>query len=125
MISSTLKQKGLKRSGGSVKYITINKNNWPKFIKELFNETSWYYLTVIFNGKDYKVNMILWKDEIDVLKLIVTLPFKYRIYSISSKNPHPCLEIKLDKVPAIAKEAYATLDAGNFCEYYKQLVKRY
>ena len=119
------KQKGSKRNGGSVKYTVVNKNNWSKFTSELFNETSWYYLSVIFNGKGYKVNMILWKDEIDILKMIVTLPFKYRIYPVSNKNPHPCLEIKLDKVPDIAKGAYETLDAGNFCEYYKQLVKGY
>ena len=57
--------------------------------------------------------------------MIVTLPFKYRIYPVSDKNLHPCLEIKLDKVPEIFKDAYEALDADNFCEYYKQLVKGY
>ena len=51
--------------------------------------------------------------------------FKYRIYPVSNKNLHPCLEIKLDKVPEIFKDAYEALDADNFCEYYKQLVKGY
>ena len=65
MTSLTKKPKGLKRSGVSNKYIVVNKNNWSKFVNELFQETSWYYLTIIFNGKGYKVNMILWKDEIN------------------------------------------------------------
>ena len=119
------KRKGLKRNGGSAKYTVVNKNNWFDFVTKLFENTNWYYLSVIFNGKGYKVGLILWKDEIDILKMIVTLPFKYRIYPVSNKNLHPCLEIKLDKVPEIFKDAYEALDADNFCEYYKQLVKGY
>ena len=119
------KRKGLKRNGGSAKYMVVNKNNWSDFVTKLFENTSWYYLNVIFKGKGYKVSLILWKDEVDILKMIVTLPFKYRIYLVSDKNLHPCLEIKLDKVPEIFKEAYEALDASNFCEYYKQLVKGY
>ena len=119
------KRKGLKRNGGSAKYTIVNKNNWSDFVTKLFENTNWYYLSVIFNGKGYKVGLILWKDEIDILKMIVTLPFKYRIYPVSNKNLHPCLEIKLDKVPEIFKDAYEALDADNFCEYYKQLVKGY
>lgn len=119
------KRKGLKRNGGSAKYMVVNKNNWSDFVTKLFENTNWYYLNVIFKGKGYKVSLILWKDEVDILKMIVTLPFKYRIYPVSNKNLHPCLEIKLDKVPEIFKEAYEALDASNFCEYYKQLVKGY
>ena len=119
------KRKGLKRNGGSAKYTIVNKNNWSGFVTKLFENTNWYYLSVIFKGKGYKVSLILWKDEVDILKMIVTLPFKYRIYPVSNKNLHPCLEIKLDKVPEIFKEAYEALDADNFCEYYKQLVKGY
>ena len=119
------KRKGLKRNGGSAKYTIVNKNNWSDFVTKLFENTNWYYLSVIFNGKGYKVSLILWKDEIDILKMIVTLPFKYRIYPVSNKNLHSCLEIKLDKVPEIFKDAYEALDADNFCEYYKQLVKGY
>ena len=119
------KRKGLKRNGGSAKYTIVNKNNWSDFVTKLFENTNWYYLSIIFNGKGYKVGLILWKDEVDILKMIVTLPFKYRIYPVSNKNLHPCLEIKLDKVPEIFKEAYEALDADNFCEYYKQLVKGY
>lgn len=119
------KRKGLKRNGGSAKYTVVNKNNWSDFVTKLFENTNWYYLSVIFKGKGYKVSLILWKDEVDILKMIVTLPFKYRIYPVSNKNLHPCLEIKLDKVPEIFKEAYEALDADNFCEYYKQLVKGY
>jgi hypothetical protein len=125
MTSLIKKPKGSKRNGVLSKYITVNKNNWSKFITTLFEKNSWYYLTVIFNGKEYKVSMILWKDEIEVLKSMITLPFKYRIYPISKLNTRPCLEIRLDKVPDIAKSAYETLDAGNFSEYYKQLVKGY
>ena len=119
------KRKGLKRNGGSAKYTIVNKNNWSDFVTKLFENTNWYYLNVIFKGKGYKVSLILWKDEVDILKMIVTLPFKYRIYPVSNKNLHPCLEIKLDKVPEIFKEAYEALDVDNFCEYYKQLVKGY
>ena len=119
------KRKGLKRNGGSAKYTIVNKNNWSDFVTKLFENTNWYYLNVIFKGKGYKVSLILWKDEVDILKMIVTLPFKYRIYPVSNKNLHPCLEIKLDKVPEIFKDAYEALDADNFCEYYKQLVKGY
>lgn len=119
------KRKGLKRNGGSAKYTIVNKNNWSDFVTKLFENTNWYYLSVIFKGKGYKVSLILWKDEVDILKMIVTLPFKYRIYPVSDKNLHPCLEIKLDKVPEIFKDAYEALDADNFCEYYKQLVKGY
>ena len=119
------KRKGLKRNGGSAKYTIVNKNNWSDFVTKLFENTNWYYLSVIFKGKGYKVSLILWKDEVDILKMIVTLPFKYRIYPVSNKNLHPCLEIKLDKVPEIFKDAYEALDADNFCEYYKQLVKGY
>lgn len=119
------KQKGLKRNGGSAKYTVVNKNNWADFVTKLFESTNWYYLSIIFNGKGYKVGLMLWKDEVDILKMIVTLPFKYRIYPVSNKNLHPCLEIKLDKVPEIFKDAYEALDADNFCEYYKQLVKGY
>ena len=119
------KRKGLKRNGGSAKYTIVNKNNWSDFVTKLFENTNWYYLSVIFNGKGYRVGLILWKDEVDILKMIVTLPFKYRIYPVSNKNLHPCLEIKLDKVPEIFKDAYEALDADNFCEYYKQLVKGY
>ena len=119
------KRKGLKRNGGSAKYTVVNKNNWSDFVTKLFENTNWYYLSVIFKGKGYKVSLILWKDEVDILKMIVTLPFKYRIYPVSDKNLHPCLEIKLDKVPEIFKDAYEALDADNFCEYYKQLVKGY
>ena len=122
---SIKKRKGLKRNGGSAKYTVVNKNNWSDFVTKLFENTNWYYLSVIFNGKGYKVGLILWKDEVDILKMIVTLPFKYRIYPVSNKNLPPCLEIKLDKVPEIFKDAYEALDADNFCEYYKQLVKGY
>ena len=119
------KRKGLKRNGGSAKYTIVNKNNWSDFVTKLFENTNGYHLSVIFKGKGYKVSLILWKDEVDILKMIVTLPFKYRIYPVSNKNLHPCLEIKLDKVPEIFKDAYEALDADNFCEYYKQLVKGY
>lgn len=125
MTSLIKKRKGSKRNGGLSKYTTVNKAGLSNFIDSLFHETSWYYLTIIFNGKGYKVSLILWKDEVDILKMIVTLPFKYRIYPVSNKNLHPCLEIKLDKVPEIFKDAYEALDADNFCEYYKQLVKGY
>lgn len=119
------KQKGLKRSGVSSKYNVVNKNTWFKFIESLFTETNWYYLTIIFNGKGYKVNTILWKDEVDLLRLTITFPFKYRIYTVSEANKRSCLEIKLDKVPDIVKDAYETLNPGDFCEYYKRALKGY
>lgn len=125
MTSLTKKPKGLKRSGVSNKYIVVNKNNWSKFVNALFQETSWYYLTIIFNGKGYKVNMILWKDEIDLLKLMIVLPFKYHIHSVSKLNKHLCLEIKFDTVPESVKGAYETMTQGDFCEYYKKAIKGY
>ena len=119
------KQKGSKRNGGSSKYTIVNKASLSNFIDSLFHETNWYYLTIIFNGKGYKVNMILWKDEADLLKLMLALPFKYRIYPVSKTNPHPCLEIKFDTVPDSVKGAYETMNSGDLCEYYKQAIKGY
>ena len=124
-IFSTKKQKGLKQNGVSGKYSIITRNTWPKFIDKLFVDTNWYYLTIIFNGKGYKVNTILWKDEIDLLKITITLPFKYCIYPVSTINTRSCLEIKLDKVPDIVKDAYDKLSADEFCEYYKRALKGY
>ena len=48
--------------------MVVNKNNWSDFVTKLFENTNWYYLSVIFNGKGYKVGLILWKDEIDKLQ---------------------------------------------------------
>lgn len=127
MTKLTLKPKknGLKRNGGSSKYIVVNKNTWPKFMEKLFLESSWYYLTIIFAEKEYKVNTILWKDEIELLKNTITFPFKYRIYYMSDMNHKACLEIKLDKVPDLAKEAYESMNSGDFSEYYKRALKGY
>jgi len=119
------KRKDSKRNGAFDKYNTINKSVYLKFFDNLFAEVNWCYLTIIFPEKEYRINTILWQDEIDLLKLVISVPFKYRIYYVSEINHRFCLEISLITVPNVAKEAYNTLNKNDFCEYYKKALKGY
>lgn len=125
MIFSIKKQRGLKRNGVLNRYITITRNGWPTFISKLFKEYNWCYLTIIFEGKDIKIQTILWKDEAELLKSTIVFPFKYRIYAISSNGHHLCLEIILKSIPEAIKDAYKTMNSDEFCEYYKLALKGY
>lgn len=121
------KQKGLKRNGDlDNKYNCINKSIYLKFFENLFEETNWCYLTINFPKAGYSVNTLLWKDEIDMLKQVISVPFRYRIYENSSSSHSKfCLEIVLITIPASVKDAYEAMEASDFCEYYKKALKGY
>ena len=119
------KQKSSKQNGESGRYKTVNHNTWNKFSEDLFKEMSWCYLHIIFVNNDYRINTILWKDELDLLKKMISFPFKYRTYTYSKDSAKFCLEILLETIPESMKQVYEQLDQSGFCEYYKKGIKGY
>lgn len=122
-ISWIKKPKGLKRNGGLNKHSTVTKNTWSIFSNQLFIDTNWHYLTIIFTESGYRVNTIIWKDEIELLKYVISFPFKYKIYEVS--NGRKAVEIYLNTIPPIVKDSYNLLNEVDFCEYYKRVLKGY
>lgn len=118
------KLKGLKKNGGLDKeYKVLNKVNCNKVLESAFDETNLCYLSLTFNKIDYTIETLIWRDEADYIKKIITFPSVYKISSRSVRTNH--LDIKVYKVPEDIKRLYKTLDEQEFIEYIKRVLQGY
>lgn len=116
--------KGLKKNGGLDKeYKILNKVNCNKVLESAFDETNLCYLSLTFNKIDYIIETLIWRDEVDYIKKIITFPSAYKISDRSVRTNH--LSIKVYKVPEDIKRLYKTLDEQEFIEYIKRVLQGY
>lgn len=116
--------KGLKKNGVLDKeYKILNKVNYKKIVEDAFEETNLCYLTLSFNKIDCTIETLIWRDEIDYIKKIITFPSAYKIISGNTRTNH--LTIKVYKVSEDIKRLYKDLNEQEFIEYIKRVLQGY
>lgn len=115
---------GLKKNGELNKeYKVLNKVNYNRVLESAFAETNLCYLTLTFKKIDYTIETLIWRDESDYIKKVITFPSVYKISDRSTRTNH--LAIKVYKVPEDIKRLYKTLDEQDFIEYIKRVLQGY
>lgn len=116
--------KGLKKNGELDKeYKILNKVNCNKVLELAFDETNLCYLTLTFNKIDYTVETLIWRDEADYIKKVISFPSAYKISNRSTRTNH--LDIKVYKISDDLKRIYISLDDQEFGEYIKRVLQGY
>lgn len=124
MITWIKKLCDLKKNGELNKeYKILNKVNYNKVLESAFAETNLCYLTLTFKKIDYTIETLIWRDESDYIKKVITFPSVYKLSDRSVRTNH--LDIKVYKVPEDIKRLYKTLDEQEFIEYIKRVLQGY
>ena len=120
----TKKLFGLKKSGVLDKeYKILNKINYKKVLEDAFAETNICYLTLTFKKINYTIETLIWRDEIDYIKKVITFPSTYKIINQNTRTGH--LNLNVYKMPDDLKRVYKNLSEQDFIEYIKKVLQGY
>lgn len=115
---------GLKKNGELDRdYKILNKVNYNKILNDAFAETNLCYLTLTFKKIDYTIETLIWRDEADYIKKVITFPAAYKISNGSTRTNH--LNLKVYKTPEDLKRIYKNLSEQDFIEYIKRVLQGY
>lgn len=119
----TKKQNGLKQNGGLSKgYKLVTKANIDKVINEMYGMHTMCYVTVRFKGLDfYEARLLLWKDEVEIFKKIIGVPFGYKLEQ-NDTSIHKC-DIEVLNISKDMKDAYINLSKPEFIRYFQSVIK--
>lgn len=104
-------------------YKVLNKVNFKVVFEDTFAKTNLCYLVLSYKGIDVIIETLLWQDEIDYLKKVITFP---SIYKVEKKQTRAnIIKIKVYKAPEDIKRIYKTLNEQDFVEYIKRVLQGY